>query len=328
MAKTTAQPRGSSSKTKDPALERLGFWRRQWRDNIKPIGTAVIAALLIRQFVVQAFRIPTGSMEQTLLVGDFLFVNKFLYGAKTPDRLRIPFVNKTLVEGLPVLKLPDIREPQQGDIIVFEYPLDRDQDYIKRCVGVAGDQIEMLDGLVYVNGQEYEDDLVHPDRDTSKTQDGERQIPHTNHDARKAGQQLNRSYGLAEALSIRAMTPELFLMSVKAAVEADVGLDPTILAPHIEALRGSVNGTTPLTMTELRPHLLQIRDHSLVVDAPYVVPEGYLFMMGDNRYNSADSRFWGPLDKELVRGKALFIYWSWDKERTLPRFSRLLDLIR
>jgi len=328
MAKTTAQPRTKSQDAKDPALARLGFWRRQWRDNIKPIGTAIIAALLIRQFVVQAFRIPTGSMEQTLLVGDFLFVNKFLYGAKTPDRLRIPFVNVTLVEGLPVLKLPAIRDPHQGDIIVFEYPLDRNQDYIKRCVGVSGDRIEMREGLVYVNGREYEDDLVHPDLDTAKAGQSGRTRPHTNHDHRKAGQQLNRSYGLAEALSIRSMTPELFLSSVEAALTADVGLDNGILEPHLDALRGSVSGSTPLAMSELRPHLLQIRDHALVVDAPYVVPDGFIFMMGDNRYNSADSRFWGPLDKELVRGKALFIYWSWDRERTLPRFGRLLDLIR
>lgn len=328
MGKLNGIFRGRRAAPKDPALERLGFWRRQWRDNIRPILSAVVVALLIRQFLIQAFRIPTGSMERTLLVGDFLFVNKFLYGAKTPERLRIPLVNWTLVDGLPVLKLPAVREPRQGDIIVFEYPLDHNQDYIKRCVAVAGDRVEMIEGLVYVNGDVYEDDLDDPEADNAPHPRGERVPPHTEHDPLKAGQRLNREYHLAQALNIRAMTPELFLHTMEAALAADVGLDPEYLAPDMAALRGVVDGSAPLPMSRLRGHLVRIRDHAVAVDAPYVVPEGYLFMMGDNRYNSADSRFWGPLDKELVRGKAIFIYWSWDGQSMRPRLSRLGDLIR
>lgn len=327
MSKLTALFR-RKEKAPDPALEHLGFWRRQWRDNIKPILTAVFFALLIRQFLIQAFRIPTGSMEQTLLVGDFLFVNKFLYGAETPERLRVPLLNWTLLDGLPVFDFPTIREPRQGDIIVFEYPLDRDQDYIKRCVAVAGDRVEMSDGLVYVNGDVYEDALDHPEHDNAVGPEGERTRPHTRHDPRKAGQKFNREYGLAEALSIRSMTPELFLTTVEAALAADAGLDVEFLAADVEALRASVSGEAPLSLSELRRHLIRIRDHAREEGVPYVVPEGYLFMMGDNRYNSADSRVWGPLDVELIRGKAMFLYWSWDKERTLPRLSRLGDLIK
>jgi len=328
MAKLSNMFRRGRTAEKDPALERLGFWRRQWRDNIRPILSAILFALLIRQFLIQAFRIPTGSMERTLLVGDFLFVNKFLYGAKTPERLRVPLVNWTLVDGLPVLELPAVREPRQGDIIVFEYPLDRNQDYIKRCVAVAGDRVEMIDGLVYVNGEVYEDALDHPELDNAPGPRGKRIPPHTEHDARKAGQRLNREYRLEHALKIRSMTPELFLKTVEAALAADVGLDAEYLAPDLAALRGVVDGSAPLPMARLRGHLVRIHDHAAEVGAPYVVPEGYLFMMGDNRYNSADSRFWGPLDRDLVRGKAIFIYWSWDGERMRPRLSRLGDLIR
>ena len=107
------------------------------REYAKAIGTALVIALLLRQFVFQAFRIPTGSMLETLQIGDFLFVNKFLYVAKTPERISLG--SMTLVSGLPVLKFPAIREPRQGDIIVFEFPQDRNLDYIKRCVAVAGD---------------------------------------------------------------------------------------------------------------------------------------------------------------------------------------------
>ncbi len=226
----------------------------------RSIGIAVLMALVIKQFVIQAFRIPTGSMKNTLLVGDFLFVTKFLYGAKTPDRVRL--FGHTLIDGLPVIKMPAIRQPRQGDIIVFEYPENRNLDYIKRCVAVAGDTVEMKGGVLYVNGEIYESNFAERDGDHSCVPDWRKvdacPEPHTNHDMNsyQRGVILNREYG------------------------------------------------------------------------PYVVPEGNIFMMGDNRYNSQDSRYWGPLDINLIKGKALFIYWSWDKDSLRPRMNRIGDLIR
>ena len=142
----------------------FGFLKRKRSGHIRPpapkrhpvieytksIGSAILIALVLRQFVFQAFRIPTGSMLETLQIGDFLFVNKFLYGAKTPDRIRIPVVNWTIIDGLPVLKAPALREPRQGDIIVFEYPEDRNIDFIKRCVAVAGDTVAVREGVLRV----------------------------------------------------------------------------------------------------------------------------------------------------------------------------------
>ena len=116
------------------------------RDYIEAFGVALIAALILRALVIQAFRIPTGSMKDTLLVGDFLLVNKFIYGAQTPGR--IPFTEIKL----PSYRFPALREPHRGDIIVFKYPLDETLDYIKRCVAVAGDTIEFRDWHVFVNG--------------------------------------------------------------------------------------------------------------------------------------------------------------------------------
>ncbi len=225
----------AKSRTGPGARTRPSFWRAVL-EYARAIGLAVLCALFIRQFLFQAFRIPTGSMEKTLLVGDFLFVDKFIYGSKSPDRIRL--FGRTLVKDLPVLKLPAVRQPRQGDIIVFQYPRDPDQDYIKRCVAVAGDTVAVRDGLVYVNSALCEDHSWH---------DGDKLL---------RGSELNRRFG------------------------------------------------------------------------PYVVPPGHLFMMGDNRYNSADSRFWGPLPLRLVKGRALFIYWSWDKDRLRPRLSRLGDIIR
>jgi signal peptidase I len=233
----------------------------------KAIGTALVIALILRQFLFQAFRIPTGSMLETLQIGDFLFVNKFLYGAKTPDRIRIG--RTTLVDGLPVLKLPAIRQPRQGDIIVFEYPRDRNLDYIKRCVAVAGDTISVRDGVLYVNGEVYESNFGDRDGDHS---------------------------------------------CVPTWTDPESCPAPRAKKDQAAYVRNPRNHTWPWQGSG--------------VPDPYVVPEGTIFMMGDNRFNSMDSRYWGPLDVDLIKGKALFIYWSWDGERHLPRLSRIGDVIR
>jgi len=116
------------------------------REYVEAFAFAIIAALVLRAFVIQAFRIPTGSMKDTLLVGDFLLVNKFVYGAKTPDR--IPILNV----HLPSYRFPAVKKPKRGDIIVFKYPKDETLDYIKRCVAVGGDTLEVKNGAVYING--------------------------------------------------------------------------------------------------------------------------------------------------------------------------------
>lgn len=112
---------------------------------------ALLFAYIIRVFFVQAFKIPTGSMENTLLVGDLLLVNKFIYGAKTPDK--IPFTEIKI----PQYQLPALREPRSGDVIVFKFPPDPLVDYIKRCVAVAGQTVEIRNKILYVDGKPFSD---------------------------------------------------------------------------------------------------------------------------------------------------------------------------
>ena len=227
---------------------------------LKAIAWALGVALLIRTFFFQAFRIPSESMRDTLLVHDYLFVNKLTYGPKTPDRLVIPFWNKVLLEGIPSTRLPGFREPRQGDIIVFEWPQDRNQDYIKRCVAVGGDVVEVREGILYVNGEVYESNFADAGGDHSCVPDwrGDHGCPEP-HSLRLQGQMgaghFNRSYG------------------------------------------------------------------------PVTVKDDHLFMMGDNRFNSLDSRYWGQLPVELVKGRAEIIYWSYESFFLFPRFERLLKLI-
>jgi len=193
--------------------------RSAWAEYAEALIVAGILALVIRTFFFQAFRIPSSSMEDTLLIGDFLFVNKFLYGAE------VPFTGGK--------RLPGIREPRRGDIIVFAYPRNTEEDYIKRCIAVEGDTVVYRQKQLYVNGEAIEE-------------------PYTKSDPQVPASAARNEFG------------------------------------------------------------------------PYVVPDGNLFMMGDNRDHSSDSRVWGPVDERLLRGKAIFIYWSWDRLKHRVRFQRLL----
>jgi len=199
------------------------------RDYVEAIAWAVAITLALRTFVIQAFRIPSESMCDTLLVGDFLFVSKLDYGAK------IPFTH---------MRLPGLHAPRRGEVIVFQWPEDPSKDFIKRCIATGGQTVEVRHKQVYVDG-------------------------------------------------VRQTEPY-----VKHTIASE---DPA--------------GYTP-------------RDNY----SPPTVPPGELFMMGDNRDNSNDSRFWGTVPMDLVKGRALFIYFStagtaWWNGLFHVRFDRLLKVI-
>jgi signal peptidase I len=195
------------------------------RENIEAILIAIVIALFIRTFVVQAFKIPSGSMKQTLQIGDHILVNKFIYGVK------VPYLHETIIP---------LKNPRRGDIIVFKYPVDPHKDFIKRVIGIPGDEIEIRDKKLYVNQK-----------------------------------RVNRDYG--------------------------VYTDSRILSANV------------------RP-----RDNF----GPVTVPQHSLFVMGDNRDESFDSRFWGFVDYKALNGKAFIIYWSWDKENFGVRWNRLGQILK
>ncbi len=195
------------------------------RENIEAILIALILALFIRTFVVQAFKIPSGSMLNTLQIGDHILVNKFIYGVK------LPFIQKTIIP---------VKDPKRDDIVVFIYPEDPKKDFIKRVVGVAGDVVEVRQKKLYVNGALVERDYaIHTDR-----------------------------------------------------------------------------RVLPVQFTQ--------RDNF----GPVTVPEASLFVMGDNRDNSHDSRFWGFVPLSAVKGKAFLIYFSWNGREKSVRWRRMGDILR
>jgi signal peptidase I len=196
-------------------------------DWTKSLGVALILALMIKTSVVEAYKIPSSSMEETLLVGDFLLANKFIYGMRLP----IPFVD---------IKLPALADPKPGDIIIFKFPLDPSQNYIKRCVAVEGQKLRIIDKQLFIDGKP---------------------VPLPEH----------------------------------AKFE-----DYRLIPPRDNSTWGR-----------------NLRDNMATIE----VPEGMLFMMGDNRDNSSDSRFWGFLDRKLVLGEAMIIHWSWAPDDNAPRIS-------
>jgi signal peptidase I len=193
------------------------------REYVEAIIVAVLLALFVRTFVVQAFKIPSGSMLPTLQIGDHLLVNKFSYGVKLP------------VMGTTLYSRPG---PARGDVVVFRFPRDRSLDYIKRVVAICGDSIEITDKQVFLNGKQVENTHAH----------------FTSLDVMRAAGGPRDNFG------------------------------------------------------------------------PVTVPDGKIFVMGDNRDNSYDSRFWGFVDLQDVRGKAMIIYWSWDVEQSLLSFQRFASI--
>jgi len=194
------------------------------REYAESIIIAILLALVIRTYLVQAFKIPSGSMEDTLVIGDHLLVNKFIYGTK------LPFSDKRMLT---------VRDPRRGDVIVFEYPEDPSKDFIKRVIGTPGDVVEEKDKKLYVNGQPY-------------------------------------------------------------------------VNPH------EVHKEKDIIPKEMNP-----RD----TFGPVTVPPNSYFVMGDNRDRSYDSRFWGFVTRDKIKGLAFIKYWSWDKDKFRPRFGNIGRLI-
>ncbi len=208
---------------------------------IKSWGIAIGIILFLRGFIVQTFHVPTGSMKDTILIGDFLIVNRLKYG------LKLPFTDKYLLR---------VNKPQKGDIIVFRYPLGgkglfKDINFVKRCIAVEGDTVYVEHKVLFVNGEETLADYI-------------------NHRDQTEYPPLNIEKELFQNLWEKRKLSKY---------------------PYV-------------------------RDNF----GPIVVPEGYVFAMGDNRDESDDSRFWGPVPLDNISGTPVIIYWSWKPEISLRAF--------
>jgi signal peptidase I len=259
---------------------------------------AGVVALILKIIFLEAYRIPTGSMENTLLTGDFLLVNKFIYGAATPRG--IPFTEIRI----PFFRLPALKTPHRGDVVVFDFPGNANEfqskeiiNYIKRLVGEPGDSIRVIDKALYVNGE------VFPNPPDGQFSDKVSRNSYA--DIFPKGMPWNDdNYGpvrVPKKNDIIKLTPD-----------------------NLDQWR--------MFITREGHSVRLTADNKVFIDEKentgYKVEKNYYFMMGDNRNNSSDSRYWGFLPEEDIIGEAMIIYWSWDPNIPTSDFGRLFDSIR
>lgn len=278
--------RKKNEKKPETPKEQLISW-------VKTILGAIVVVMFINGAAIASFVVPTGSMENTVMTGDFLFVNKFLYGPTTPQL--IPFLNIPL----PFYKFPGIKEPEKNDVIVFIYPGDRDEVeprefvyYLKRCVATAGDTLQIINKNLVVNGKTY--DLPEHGR-------FDRSIPIYPGDRQRTfppGENFDRdNYGPIR-IPKRGDKVEITPENIR---KWDV---------FITREGHEVTSTSTNVYIDGKPV------------SQYTVQQDYCFALGDNRDNSLDSRYWGFVPYSNVVGTPIVVYWSWDTNIPL---SSLLD---
>ena len=326
-----------------------------WRETLRFWAWAILIILVLRAFFFEPFRIPTPSMEKTLLVGDFLFVSKLHYGARTPNTVCVPFIGKPCVPGLelPQTRLPGFSDVERGDVAVFNYPpesgpVERKTPYIKRIVGLPGDTVLLLDKLLYVNGDrvdlaptQEQNWVVTPNENVGIPRARLEEvgaellgtIPGTNHvvvNGTPAAAEAVRSwpyvasvegYAIPEGRTNGPMFP------------AGSGFNRDTYGPLTVPAEGQTVALTPETWPTVEDIITRFEGHRAEVlpdgrfridgeiTDTYTFEQDYYFAMGDNRDNSQDSRFWGFVPHDHLVGKAVLVFFSLDLE------DRLLGLI-
>ncbi len=345
---------------------------REWVD---AIVFAVIAATIIRWLILEAFTIPTPSMEHSLLVGDFLFVSKVHYGARSPKTpLQVPLTHQKIwgteipsyVEWiqLPQFRLPGFTHVKRNDIVVFnyppefQYPVDLKTNYIKRCVAIPGDKLEVRDTQVYINGEMGSNPEGMQERYFIYTKDRINERIFKQHEIADYSKDIrgNGYYVFTTPEDALALEKLPFIESVKI-IKGKEGVAEPRIYPDARIFPWNADFYGPITVPgkdmtiEITRESLatyrsvienyegnddvKIQDDKLFIDGKevtsYTFKQNYYFMMGDNRHNSEDSRFWGFVPEDHIVGKALFIWLSLDPHGSFlgkVRWTRFFNLIR
>jgi len=366
---------------KEKPAQKKGF-AREWFD---AIVFAVIAATIIRLFLIEAYTIPTSSMEKSLLIGDFLFVSKVSYGPRIPNTpLAFPFAHHTMPGTgdtksylewikLPYMRLPGYTSIKNNDVVVFNYPMegfrpvDKRENYIKRCVAIPGDVLEVKESVLFINEEEaYQPEGSQTSYDVETDGTGFNQLVLRKYDITEGGRVSNKGdFTLTMTKEAKENIAKLNNVRLVEPTIAEKGAYAEYIFPNSDAeLRSTKNkkffwnvdnfgpitipkkGATVELTTENLPiyerlivfyehNDLKIEENRIYINGvesnSYTFQMDYYFMMGDNRHNSADSRFWGFVPEDHIVGKAVFIWLSIDKDATKLfekiRWRRIFNLI-
>ena len=348
---------------------------RNWFDAIL---FAVIAATILRTFLIEAYTIPTSSMEKSLLVGDFLFVSKISYGPRIPNTpIAFPLVHHSFpgtnkqafskIVQWPYYRMKGLGKVKRNDCVVFNYPtddlvyperpVDKKENYIKRCVGIPGDTIQIINTQLYINNnkQEITDGVVNQFQYRVKTINSglnpkvllKYDITEGRYDPSNGNYELNLNKKNKKSVENFAN-----VKSIKAIIQPENKYDPNIF-PNSNNYNWNMDNFGPLIIPKkgqktiinkkninlykriievYEKNNLEIIGDSIIINGVkknnYTFKMDYFFMMGDNRHNSLDSRFWGFVPEDHIVGKALFIWMSWDKNNKKIRWNRLFNGIK
>jgi len=256
------------------------FWRE-----LKSWVAIILIALGLKSTVIASYMVPTGSMENTIMTGDFLIGNKYLFGARTPDWIGIPYTRTGF--NIPSFRLPSFTKPEQGDILIFKFPKDKHLRYVKRCIAGPGQTLEIKKRKLFVDGKKYP-------------------LPPKGKFVRD--KIIDKDYSQQNVFSSSPANIDNF-GPLYVPEEGDT-LTPESTPKHV--LRNVLG---------LSGHDFTIENDHMIIEGAkkekYITKQNYFFMMGDNRDNSLDSRYWGFVSSELILGKPLFVFMSWDKSKPL-----------
>ncbi len=282
-------------------LSKLFTWKNI-KYAAKEYGKLVIILFIVTSSIIQSSRVPTPSMERTIMTGDFLMVNKLAYDLTTPRN--IPFTDI----DLPFTQIFNWGDPDRGDIVVFEFPGNRDEikntkidNYVKRCVAVSGDTLEVRNKILYVNGKEAP-------------------IP------------IHVQYARDYLLPKDYLDTEVF---PKNSLWNSDNYGPLVIPKGgdiIKLSKANIEEWKTFIGREYGKDVVEIKNNKIYVDGKetkeYKVRDDYCFMMGDNRDNSLDSRYWGFVPRRNVIGTPMFVYWSWNSDIPFSDFFNLLASVR
>jgi len=320
-----------NEKTAEEQAKKITKKKSTKREYIESLLFAIGMALIIRALVIYPFRIPTGSMEDSLLVGDFLLANKFVYGIRTPDWIGIPYTK--IGFRIPFFRTPGFRSPQKGDVVIFKYPRDEMLNYIKRCVAVSGDTVEIRNKTLYVNGRvfplpprakfigynvyppDYKESTIYPPGAGNRDNYGPVRVP-----------------APGDTFQFTESNKHLWFERFQIIVYAGHKLS---LSYGGQKIRLTVKNQDrwPVAI-QMYPTESFFIDGHFLKGYVYTITNRHYFMVGDNRDNSLDSRYWGFVPERNIVGEGLIVWLSWNSRVPMYRllnkirWNRMLNLIR